>query len=70
MPENINPIIIFAALAIIFAVLNLALWSMVWKKSGKKNSASSSGGMSRQAIEEIKGAVNSVGENNSKIEDQ
>jgi uncharacterized coiled-coil protein SlyX len=70
MLENINPVIIFAALAIIFAVLNLALWSMVWKNTGKKSAASSAGGINRDTVEEIKGAINSAGENNSKIEDQ
>lgn len=70
MLENINPVIVFAALAIIFAILNLALWSMVWKNSDKKSTPSSSGGMSRETVEEIKGAINSAEENNSKIEDQ
>ncbi len=67
--ETINPVIIFAALAIIFAILNLVLWTMVWKNSDKTDK-SGANSLSSNAIDQIKEIVNVAEENNSKIEDQ
>ncbi|MDA3793512.1 MAG: hypothetical protein PF545_07680 [Elusimicrobia bacterium] len=66
--ETLNPVIIFAALAIIFAVLNLVLWTMVWKNFDK-DSKPVQNSLSREVIDEIKNTLAGV-ENNSKTEDQ
>ncbi len=52
-----DPVIIFAALAVLFALLNLFLWIFAWKSLSGKS------GSSRKYIKELN-------EKNSRIEDQ
>lgn len=68
--EQLNPAVIFAGLAILFAVLNFLLWTVVWKilKSGEKNSAEKQ--MDMEKLERFRKYLETVDSRNDKIEDQ
>lgn len=64
-----NPVLILAVLAVIFAVLNIFLWLMVWKKpagSSEKKTKSDIDGLIKKMNEKIDEGL----ERNLKMEDQ
>ncbi len=63
--EQLNPTVIFTALAIIFAILNFALWTMVWNilKTRRKYSGTIN-------FKKISNSLKTADQKNEKIEDQ
>lgn len=68
--DKINPAVIFAALAILFAILNFLLWVMVWKNLEGANSGGKPAEGNIAAIQEIKDIIIQQEEKASKSEDQ
>lgn len=68
--DKINPAVIFAALAILFAILNFLLWAMVWKNIEGADLEGKSAERESAAIQEIKDMIIQQAEKTSKSEDQ
>jgi hypothetical protein len=70
MIDNIYPAVIFAVLAIIFAILNFLLWMMVWKKTGSSKAGENGGSVNVPVLDELKERIDGGMERNLRLEDQ
>lgn len=68
--EKINPAVIFALLAVIFAILNILLWLMVWNKTTKPPVDDKDNPEIDTAVREIKNKIDEGVERNLRLEDQ
>ncbi|MGM0441213.1 MAG: hypothetical protein ACQEQC_02200 [Elusimicrobiota bacterium] len=70
--EQLNPAVIFAILAILFAALNFILWSLVWKiiQSKEKIAGGASSSADEEKFKELIRALKAVDRKNDKLEDQ
>lgn len=67
---KINPAVIFALLAVVFAVLNIILWVIVWKKTENPDTDENRPEVSAEAKEGLKNKIDEVVGRNLRLEDQ
>lgn len=68
--EKINPAVIFALLAVIFAILNILLWLMVWNKTANPSADNKDKPEIDTSIRELKDKIEEGIERNLRLEDQ